>query len=191
MGLDEIAEIFTHWHKIPFAVALFDAMEAHPNFEVGRASKNVVKFLSQINDADPNSTEYSEDDLGAFWGHAQFTAGGLTCKSVLTSWHEVGSVEMACKLIAAAIKTCKVARITCTNTIHRGHALAGPYYLSDTYLANMIERLWYLWEKEQVSYFPHDLTNWVLYLQLHCHIFPVDSPSCSHHRNPSFPVKPT
>ena len=145
MRLDEISKGFSR--PIPFATNLFNAMEAQPNLEVGPASDNVIKFLSRLDNADPNSTEYSEEDLGACWGHRQFTSGNLTCSSVLTSWREVGSVEMACKLIAAAIKTCKVARHI---SIHRGMDTE-LYYLSDAYLENMIERLWCIWERQRVS----------------------------------------
>lgn len=129
-------------YSIPFSKDLLDAMEAS-NIEIGPASKSFIVFLSRIDDADPNSSEFSEDDSNACWGHSQFCSGGLTCSSVLTSWRDVGSVKMACKLIAAAVKTCKVARHVCSC---RG--IDSGSYLSDAYLQNIIEKLWDLWRAE-------------------------------------------
>lgn len=140
--LDELSDGFP---SIPYTKDLLDAMEAQSDLETGPPSDSVTTFLSRIDNADPNSSEYSEDDSNLCWGHSQFTSGGLTCSSVLTSWHDVGSVKMACKLIAAALRTCKVARHVCS---YRG--IKSGSYLSDAYLQNMIEKLWNLWKAEQV-----------------------------------------
>lgn len=99
-------------------------------------STNVSAFLERIESADPNSPDLSEDDMNGNWGHYQFTAGSMRCATVLQSWDEIGKAT-ACKLLAAAIKTCKVARFVCfTRGIEVGS------YLSDAYLQTLVESLW-------------------------------------------------
>jgi hypothetical protein len=97
----------------------------------------MVAFLDRIENADPNSPDISDDDKNAAWGHYQFTASSLTCRSVLLSWSSVGSVDFACQLIAAAIKTSRVARQIC-----HLNQLKPTSFLSDIYLSNIIELLW-------------------------------------------------
>jgi hypothetical protein len=114
-------------------------MQSNPTFTDGPPSDPVVAFLARIQDADPNSPELSEDNTNANWGHYQFSGH---VRSVLTAWSSVGGNSMACKLIAAAIKTCKVARHLC---YERGiHPIS---YLSDAYLNEVVERLWTMWKE--------------------------------------------
>jgi hypothetical protein len=47
----------------------------------------------------------------------------------------------ACNLIAAALKTCKVARHLCFE-----HNITTTSYLSDIYLENVVSKLWDLWK---------------------------------------------
>jgi hypothetical protein len=107
-------------------------------------SVRVAAFLERLESADPNAPDISEDDTNACWGHQQFTAGDMRCQTVLVSWHEIGAL-MACKLVAVAIKTCKVARHIC---FERG--IESASYLSDAYLQNIVELLWSLKEKATV-----------------------------------------
>ena len=123
------------------AVDLFQAMQDHPHFGMGRPSNDVTYFLDRIENADPNSPGLSEDDLNAGWGHYQFTAGNMRIMSVLKSWADIGNVDTACRLIAAAIKTCRVARHLCFQC-----GVQPGTYLSDAYLDNTIDRLWGLWK---------------------------------------------
>ncbi len=116
-------------------------MESSPGFKVGKPSDDFVAFLARIKNADPNDVNLSEDDLDASWGHYQFTAGCLTCTTVLTSWDIVGGCSHACDLIAAALKTCKVARHLCFE-----HKIDVMSYLSDIYLENVVSKLWDLWK---------------------------------------------
>jgi hypothetical protein len=116
-------------------------MESSPNFKVGKPSNDFTAFLARINGADPNESDLSEDDLDASWGHYQFTAGRLTCTTVLTSWDVVGGCSNACDLIAAALKTCRVARHLCFE-----HSVTTISYLSDIYLENVVSKLWELWK---------------------------------------------
>jgi hypothetical protein len=123
------------------AIDLLNAMESSPEFKVGKSSDDFATFLERINNANPNEPTLSEDDLDASWGHYQFTAGRLTCTMVLTSWDVIGSCSNACDLIAAALKTCKVARHLCFE-----REVEAASYLSDIYLENIISKLWDLWK---------------------------------------------
>ena len=128
--------------SIAHATDLLKSMQTNASFQRGAPSENVVTFLSRLENADPASPEISEDDNNAAWGHYQFTASSLTCTSVLTSWDAVGNVVVACRLIAAAIKTCKVARHLCFS-----NHIETTSYLSDIYLANVINLLWQFWQE--------------------------------------------
>lgn len=123
------------------AIDLLNAMESSPEFKSGKSSDDFIAFLTRIENADPNEPNISEDDSGTSWGHYQFTGGHLTCSKVLTSWDVVGSCLSACKLIAAALKTCKVARHLCFE-----YNIEAASYLSDIYLGNVVSILWDLWK---------------------------------------------
>jgi len=108
---------------------------------------NIKLFIEQIENADPNAEDLSIDDTNKGWGHCQFTASNLTFSSVLVSWDDLGGVGIACQLIVAVIKTCKVARHLCSKC-----SIKPTAYLSDIYLSQVIETLWQLWIKtRQVS----------------------------------------
>jgi hypothetical protein len=126
--------------SIRHAIDLLKAMEANSSFGAGATPILTTDFLSRIESASPAAPNLSEDDTGASWGHHQFTNGTMTIKSVLTSWESVGSTAMARKLIAAGIKTCKVARHICFN-----NGISTSSYLADAYLSNVIGQLWDLW----------------------------------------------
>jgi hypothetical protein len=80
-------------------------MQNNPTFELGAPSADVTAFLEHAEHVDPNLPAISEDDRGESWGHHHL-AGSST---LLASWHNVGNTGIACRLIAVAIKTCKVA----------------------------------------------------------------------------------
>jgi hypothetical protein len=115
-------------------------MEAQSNFRAGPTPSLTTKFLSRLENSNPNDPGLSEDDTGASWGHYQYTSGSMTINSVIRSWDCVGTTTIACKLIAAAIKTCRVARHICfeknVNTTS---------YLADVYLSKLIEQLYDVW----------------------------------------------
>jgi hypothetical protein len=134
-------------------------MQANMSFKTTEPSGNVVAFLDRIEQADPNSPDISEDDNNACWGHQQFTASTLTCTTVLISWQKIGNTDMACRLIAAAIKTCKVARHLCSS-----RNIDVNSYLSDIYLSNIVELLWKSWKDAggvDVSVRPCTLVDWL------------------------------
>ena len=120
------------------APALLRSMNAQPLFKQGETSQNVITLLERIQHADPDSPDLDEDNRGASWGHYQFTAGGLTLSSSLTTWRDVGSVATAFKLVAAALKTCQDARRICAN-------ISVSAFLSDVYLGLTLERLEECW----------------------------------------------
>jgi len=126
--------------NIPHAGELLKSMRSHTTFQNGEPSADASAFLSRIQNADPNSPEISEDDTNQCWGHYQFSGAGMTCTSVLTSWASVGNTGIARQLIAAAIKTCRVARHLCFQ-----RAIESTSFLSDAYLENIIDILWTLW----------------------------------------------
>ncbi|KAF7986438.1 hypothetical protein HWV62_31193 [Athelia sp. TMB] len=120
-------------------VDLLNAFMANPTFPPLEPSSKFMEFLERIEMADPDAFADDEDNLGSSWGHYQFTAGALTCTTVIDSWAAVGSPVYACRLIAAALTTCQVARWLCRDTRPE------PYYLSDDYLVKVTEMLWRCW----------------------------------------------
>ncbi|RXW13659.1 hypothetical protein EST38_g12194 [Candolleomyces aberdarensis] len=138
---DEFSQCST---PVPFANELLAALE-HASSKLiesfnEESSSEALAFLEGIEDADPNSCGFHADDddnNNAGWGHYQFTAGGHTIKHTLSTWAAVGSVTFASKLLAAALRTCKVARHLCE--IRERSASS---YISDAYLANVVEHLW-------------------------------------------------
>jgi hypothetical protein len=140
--LTTIGVLMQDFPTIRQGVNLLNAMEAHPNFRVGLTPSLTSDFLSRIENSNPTDPSLSEDDTGSSWGHHQFTGGSMTVKSVIRSWDCVGSTTTACKLIAAAIKTCKVARHICfEQNIHT------TSFLADIYLSNLIDELSDVWVK--------------------------------------------
>lgn len=97
-----------------------------------------IQFIRRIENANPNDPGIEEDDTNASWGHSQFTAGGITCRSVLKTWSDIANVTTAYRLLAASLKTCLVARHLCfTNNIPEQ-----SLYLSDIYLEQVVDILW-------------------------------------------------
>ena len=128
------------------AVVVLRAMDRATGLEAREPSEDVNVLLNRLNLADPDAPDVDEDDSNENWGHAQFTAGGLTIRSALVDWQAVGSTSTAFKLIAAAIRTCKVARALCAA---RGRTTTA--YLADNYLEQLFEWLEYCWKDAQAS----------------------------------------
>lgn len=136
-----LAILLQDFPQIKVAKDLLDSIKAYPDFQSSPPSTDLKLFLTRIEKADPNDTTIDEDNKGVGWGHYQFTAGSMTCASVMTSWKDIGNTDTACKLIAAAIRTCKVARYVCEKMNIRATS-----YISDMYLGRVIETLWDLWK---------------------------------------------
>ncbi|KAI0062595.1 hypothetical protein BV25DRAFT_1838394 [Artomyces pyxidatus] len=124
------------------AQELLISMQDNPSFKSGPSSADVQALLERIEHADPNACDLDEDDSNASWGHSQFTGGSLTCTSVLTSWENIGSTGTARRFIAAALKTCKIARHLCF-----ARKITTSTYLSDSYLEKIIELIWAAWKE--------------------------------------------
>jgi hypothetical protein len=116
-------------------------MNVQSSFKQGEASENVMTLLERLQSADPGSSDLDEDDMHEGWGHGQFTAGGITMSTSLTSWQEVGSIATAFKLVAAALKTCQEARLMCASA--RTPKTSG--FISDIYLEKVIKSLESCW----------------------------------------------
>jgi len=123
-------------------IDLLNAMEVHPNFGAGTTPTLTSNFLSRIENSDPADPNLSEDDTGPSWGHYQFASRSMKIKSVIQSWECIGSTVIACKLIAATIKTCKVARHICYK-----QNITATSFLADAYLSNLVNELWDVWVK--------------------------------------------
>jgi hypothetical protein len=110
----------------------------------------VIDFLECIESADPNSTALSDDNTNASWGHYQFTAGELTITKVLISWKAVGNVATALRLVAATLRTCRVARYLC----YQRKVVDPKSFLSDIYLSMVVDALWGFVKDIQVNVNP-------------------------------------
>ncbi|KAH9008186.1 hypothetical protein EDB83DRAFT_2323319 [Lactarius deliciosus] len=117
---------------------LLNSMNAQLSFKEGEPSEQVATLLERVQSAVPSSPDIDEDNTYESWGHYQFTAGGISPASSLTSWERVGSVATAFKLVAAAIKTCREARSMCPNAGTSG-------FISDVYLEKILECLESCW----------------------------------------------
>jgi hypothetical protein len=113
-------------------------MQNNTSFQLVAPSAELVAFLECAEHADPNSPDISEDDKGASWGHYQLSGSS----DLLAQWHNIGNIGIACRLIAIAIKTCKVARHLCF--VQQTNPSA---YLCDIYLSNIINSLWRSWKE--------------------------------------------
>jgi hypothetical protein len=116
-------------------------MNLQSSFKQGATSEKVAMLLEHVQSADPGSPDMDEDNMGLGWGHYQFTAGGVSPESSLTSWQDIGSVATSFKLVAAALKTCQEARLMCANT----RTLKTGGYISDVYLEQVLQCLENCW----------------------------------------------
>lgn len=133
--------------KISCGVQLLDAMLAKSDLMPSLPpSAQLQDLLTQIETADPANPLFSEDDIDAQWGHYQFRHGldNFTYSDV--TWNNVGSIDIACRLLAACIKTCKVARFLC---FEKNITASG--YVADHYLQTIVENLWKDWKPTEQS----------------------------------------
>ncbi|KAJ8693226.1 hypothetical protein PTI98_010465 [Pleurotus ostreatus] len=127
---------------IESGLALLDAMEhAQTHGGNGFPSNNTAALLAQVQGADPSCID-DEDNLFEGWGHWQWTAGSLTITTAIGSWQDVGNTNIACQLIAAALVTCKAARLLCMERPKKPCS-----YISDSYVERLIETLFDAWKR--------------------------------------------
>ncbi|KAH9041278.1 hypothetical protein EDB85DRAFT_2139949 [Lactarius pseudohatsudake] len=136
-----IAILTTSFPSLTDAPRLLRSMNAQSSFKQSEPSEQVATLLDRVQFVDPSSPDIDEDNACQGWGHEQFTAGGVTLSSSLTSWQEVGNVATALKLVAAAIKTCQEARLMCKNA---GTPKTSGF-ISDIYLEKTLECLESCW----------------------------------------------
>ena len=110
-------------------------------FKQGTPSEQVTTLLNNVQYADPTSPDISEDNQYQSWGHDQFTAGGISPSSSLTTWQDIGNVTTAFKLVAAALKTCQEVQLMCTNA----GVPKTSGFISDVYLEQVLEWLEKCW----------------------------------------------
>ena len=141
MSIDVLSKTFSN-KPIAHAKDLLDAlskMMSSPTLHDKDPPSATLRFIERIESADPYSPEIDEDNTDISWGHWQFTAAGITLRSVLKTWSDVGDVPTAYRLIATTLKTCLVARHLCfVNKI----SVQSSEYLSDIYLQEVIGNLW-------------------------------------------------
>ena len=116
-------------------------MDMQSTFKQGPPSENVTMLLNNLQYADPSSPDINEDNQCQSWGHDQFTAGGISPSSLLTTWQDIGNVTTAFKLVAAALKTFQEARLMCVNA----GVSKMSNFVSDVYLEQVLERLEKCW----------------------------------------------
>ncbi|KAH9008839.1 hypothetical protein EDB83DRAFT_2531451 [Lactarius deliciosus] len=136
-----IAILTSSFPSLTDAPRLLRSMNAQSSFKQSEPSEQVTMLLDRVQFADPSSPDIDEDNACQGWGHEQFTAGGITLSSSLTSWQEVGNVATALKFVAAAIKTCQEARLMCENA---GTPKTSGF-ISDIYLEKTLECLESCW----------------------------------------------
>ncbi|PPR02121.1 hypothetical protein CVT26_008825 [Gymnopilus dilepis] len=116
-----------------------NAIEKYPNHFNGQPSEELLSLIAVIEDADPNAPGLSEDDTNANWGHRQLSGAW---RMLLSKWDNIGNATVACKLVAAVARTCKVARLLCTE-----RKISANSFLCDNYLEQMIASLWTRWRE--------------------------------------------
>ncbi|KAF9522526.1 hypothetical protein CPB83DRAFT_840408 [Crepidotus variabilis] len=135
--------------QIGDAQKLLNAMNESPNFQDGTPSKNVIDLITRMETADPNASTVDEDNTNASWGHLLYTGGNLIWRNVLTDWEAIGNCATVARLLAAALRTCKIARHLCFE-----RRVDAPSFLSDIYLEQIVEKIWSLWTDASKSVAP-------------------------------------
>ena len=135
------------------ATPLFDRLEAISkgnvaDFPSQSPTPEFDAFVTLIETADPNSSSYEDEDTNEGWGHFQFNINGPgTIKSLVSSWEAVGNVQQACRLIAAAVRTARVARHVCVEC----HVRA-TQWTADAYVDRVVVALWAIVQPTQVRH---------------------------------------
>jgi hypothetical protein len=112
-----------------------------PSLFACTTSDNIAALLACIQSADPSAPDINKDNACHSWGHNQFTTGNLNLKSCLTSWQEVGSIDIAFELVAAALKTCQEAHMMCM----KAGVPKMNGFISDAFLKMLLKHLEKCW----------------------------------------------
>ena len=115
-------------------------MDMQPSFKQGEPSINITTLLKNILTADPGSPDFDEDNWGLGWGHYQFTAGGISPSSVLTTWQDISNMATSFNLVAATLKTCQDAQTMCDAETLKKSGFISDVYLTET--LNSLKKCW-------------------------------------------------
>ncbi|PPQ97715.1 hypothetical protein CVT26_001905 [Gymnopilus dilepis] len=137
--VDPSVELKTLIPTVECVADFLNAIERYPNHFTGQPSEGLSSLITAIEDADPNAPGLSEDDTNANWGHQQLSGAW---RMLLSKWENIGNATIACKLVAAVARTCKVARLLCTE-----RKISANSFLCDNYLEQMIASLWACWRE--------------------------------------------
>ncbi|KAG5649733.1 hypothetical protein H0H81_002262 [Sphagnurus paluster] len=130
-SIDNLKVAITQDLKISCGVQLLDAMLAKSDLMPSLPPLAQLKdLLTQIETADPANPLFSEDDINT---HD-------------VTWNNIGSIDITCRLLAACIKTCKVAWFLC---FEKNITASG--YVADHYLQTIVENLWKDWKPTEQS----------------------------------------
>ncbi|TEB20526.1 hypothetical protein FA13DRAFT_1644519, partial [Coprinellus micaceus] len=123
--------------KVSHGVELISGLELLQKSDLIQAdpSADTLAYLKQLEDAD--MPDLSEDDDNEAWGHYQYRANGLTPVLVLKDWTTIGNTTIAYRLLAASIRTSRVARYL-VNVRKR----KAQQYTSDAYIDIIVSKLW-------------------------------------------------
>ncbi|KAM6493182.1 hypothetical protein JOM56_011316 [Amanita muscaria] len=130
----------TDYSHIAAGSKLMDAFELNPTFGNNEMSEDVKGFLCRLETADPNDPSIDDDEKGLAWGHCQFTANPVPWRSVFASWGSIGKPANACLVIAAAMRTCSVARHD-----YQGSEASEASFTADAYLQELTELILEVW----------------------------------------------
>ncbi|KAM6496548.1 hypothetical protein JOM56_007021 [Amanita muscaria] len=131
----------TDYSHIAAGSKLMDAFELNPTFGNNEMSEDVKGFLCRLETADPNDPSIDDDEKGLAWGHCQFTANPVPWRSVFASWGSIGKPANACLVIAAAMRTCSVAR----HVYYQGSEASEASFTADMYLQELTELILEVW----------------------------------------------
>lgn len=124
-----------NFHQVPHATDLLEALHKAPATAEGSSTAAVEQFLAGIEQADPNAPDVGEDNTNTSWGHYHFRSGVVRFDNL--TWEMVANKQTAYRILAATIKTCRVARHLCfkrnitTNSV-----------VADMYLETIVQNLW-------------------------------------------------
>ncbi|KAM6497289.1 hypothetical protein JOM56_007762 [Amanita muscaria] len=131
----------TDYSHIAAGSKLMDAFELNPTFGNNEMSEDVKGFLCRLETADPNDPSIDDDEKGLAWGHCQFTANPVPWRSVFASWGSIRKPANACLVIAAAMRTCSVAR----HVYYQGSEASEASFTADAYLQELTELILEVW----------------------------------------------
>lgn len=125
--------------KIPHVLDLLEALHRIPTTVEGPMAPEVEEFLFGIEHADPNALGVDEDNTNTSWGHYHFRSGSVRFDTL--TWEQVANKQTGYRILAATIKTGRVARHLCFKRKITTHGV-----IADMYFETIVQNLWKHWE---------------------------------------------